>query len=93
MSTNEINPGAELRYGMTMLTATHQYLVGEMSDVEYGRIIDEATADLNPQEPADTVRPCLYMAVRLARLFATATGCDVEDVLGFLGEETAQVPE
>lgn len=88
-----INPGAELRYGMTMLTATHQYLTGQLSDVEYGTLIEEATEEYAPQEPADLVRPCLYMGVRLATLFATATGTDVETVLGFLGSEVALVPE
>lgn len=88
-----INPGAELRYGMTMLTATHQFLTGQLTDVQYGAIIEEATTDLAPQEPADLVRPCLYMGVRLASLFATATNTDVETVLGFLGSEVAALPE
>ncbi|WP_327429470.1 hypothetical protein [Streptomyces sp. NBC_01236] len=89
----DINPGAELRYGMTMLTATHQYLTGQLGAAEFAAIIEEATDDLAPEGPADLVRPCLYMAVRLASLFATATDTDVETVLGFLGSEVAQLKE
>lgn len=88
-----INPGAELRYGMAMVTATHQYLTGQLTADEYTEVIEGATADLDPQGPADLVRPCLHVALRLARLYAAAANSDVETALGLLGQETALVPD
>jgi hypothetical protein len=88
-----INPGAELRYGMTMVTASHQYLTGQLSPAQYAEVIEAATADLAPQGPADLMRPVLSIALRLARMYAEATGTDVETALEFVGQAAALVPE
>ncbi|MGW7715179.1 hypothetical protein ACWGKK_12780 [Streptomyces chartreusis] len=69
-----INPGAELRYGMTLLTATHQYLAGELTAGAYTAVIEEATDDFAPTEPAALVRPGLAIGMELASRLAKATG-------------------
>lgn len=93
MPTREINGPAELAAGVALLTATHQVLDGQLTGPQYAAVVDDTTAELWASDPIDAVRAVAYLGIRLASLFATATGTDVETVLGFLGQETAQLPE
>lgn len=86
-------PAAELRASVALLAATHQLLGGQLTDEQYGALVDETTAEAWPDNPVDAVRAVAYMGLRACSLLATATGQDIDTVLGFLGQETATLPD
>ncbi|MFE5200000.1 hypothetical protein ACFQ93_40975 [Streptomyces sp. NPDC056601] len=91
--TQTVNGPAELRAGVALLAATHQMLDGHLTGPQYAAVVDDTTAELWADAPEDAVRAVAYLGVRIAALFATATGTEVETVLGFLGSEVASLPE
>lgn len=91
--TTPTAPAAELRAGVAMLNAAHQVLNGQMTDTEFADTVTGLVTDLWPDQPTGAVWPVAYMGLRAASLFATATDTDVETVLGFLGAETASLPD
>ncbi|WP_030342271.1 hypothetical protein [Streptomyces californicus] len=85
-------PSAELGAGVAMLSAAHQVLNGTMTEAEFGEAVACLIEELWPGEESRAVWPVAYLGLRIAALFATETGTEVETVLGFLGTEVASLP-
>lgn len=86
-------PAAELRAGVALLASAHQLLTGQLDEADYAAVVDSTTADTWSDNPVDAVRAVAYMGLRACSLLATATGTDVDTVLGYLGAEAAGLPD
>jgi len=86
-------PAAELKTGVAMLNAAHQVINGQMTETEFARTVTGIIQDMWPGEPSRAIWPVAYMGLRAASLLATNTGTDIQTVLGFLGTETASLPD
>jgi hypothetical protein len=80
---------AEFGAAVATISASYQCASGSLPKEDFTAVVSSVATELWPDEPFNLVLPLAWVALRIAQLYADATGRPITEVLAEIGADAA----